>query len=47
VVPDFGSAVDLLLRFAGANPLRAALTADDWRNPVDRDPVLAEIRQLG
>lgn len=47
IVPDFGTVVDLLLCFAGANPLRAALTVDDWRNVVDRDPVLAEIRALG
>lgn len=43
---DFSTTVDLLLRYAGADRLRAALVQEDWQEVIDGDPVLQAIDAL-
>lgn len=40
---DFSTTIDLLDRYAGADGLRELLVHDDWRERIERDPVLRRV----
>jgi len=47
LVTDFSTTIDLLDRYAGAAGLREILTHEDWRERIERDPVLRRVGAIG
>ena len=47
LVPDFPTTIDLLDRYAGAAGLREILTHEDWRERIERDPLLRRVGAIG